>query len=304
MPPKVKPTSPAAKSGTTEEGVDFGELCKQLQKSNELLQKSVEDSEKSIRNSLDEKFKTLMSSIGENKAAITQVATTANEAHALAIDNETALAQLQARVSALEEEKKTMSKTQDTQAIQVSTLQSRLEDQTCRNARNSLIIRGIPPTNDDEKWFETRSAVCKAFNKAFGLEKKEVDRMIERVHRGKMTANNDDGQTGNKKAIQSPTIHAQFYDWNDCERIKKLARTNSKKSKIFVDQRYGPDTTWRRNQALLKRKELIESGEIHTGFVQYPARLLVKVDDRKETKYTVYDDFSTMKVPLDVRKHK
>ena len=74
---------------------------------------------------------------------------------------------------------------------------------------------GIPPTNDDEKWFETRSAVCKAFSKAFGLEKKEVDKMIERVHRGKMTV--DDEQTGNKKTIQSPTIHAQFYDWNDCE---------------------------------------------------------------------------------------
>ena len=296
MPPKVKPNSPATKQASTTNVDTSPDISVYFQQ----LQKSIEDSAKSIRNDLDNKFNTLMQNIGENKAAINLVSITANQANAQSNDNAASLAELQTRVTKLEEEKKTMSDTQDTQAVQIATLQSRLEDQTCRNARKSLIIRGIAKTNDDEKWHETRTAVCEAFNKAFGLEKKEVNNMIERIHRG-MTSD-DDTRARDGKATQSSTIHAQFYDWNDCERILKLARANSKKSKIYIDQRYGPDTTWRRNQALLKRKELLETGAIYSGFVQYPARLLVKLDDRKETKYTLHQNFSTIKVPLDIRR--
>ena len=90
-------------------------------------------------------------------------------------------------------------------------------------------------------------------------------------------------------------VHARFYDWNDSERIKLLARKNYKTAKIFVDQRYGPDTTWRRNQAMAARKELKAQGAIVKGFVKYPAKLLVKYTLADE-HYSTHKDFSPMDV--------
>ena len=180
MPPKVKPNSPAAKSAGTTNVDTSPDIATYFQQ----LQKSIADSEKSIRDDLGGKFNTLMLKVDENKAAIKVVNVCANHANAQSKDNANSIAELQERVSRLEQEKKTMSDNQDTQAVQIATLQSRLEDQTCRNARKSLIIRGIAKRNESEKWHETRTAVCEAFNKAFGLTKKEVNNMIERIHRG------------------------------------------------------------------------------------------------------------------------
>ena len=76
----------------------------------------------------------------------------------------------------------------------------------------------------------------------------------------------------------------------------QLMRKHGKGSNIFIDQRYGPDTTWRQNKALEARKELKMKGEIVAGFVRYPAKLMVKYDAR-EKKYTLYDDYSKLVVP-------
>ena len=68
----------------------------------------------------------------------------------------------------------------------------------------------------------------------------------------------------------------------------------SKKDNIFIEQRYGPDTTWRRNQAKLLRKHLISRKEIVSGYVNFPAKLMVK--KTKEGKYSLHTDFSHIDV--------
>ena len=79
--------------------------------------------------------------------------------------------------------------------------------------------------------------------------------------------------------------------------MKQLAFKHGSSSNIFIDQHYGPDTTWRRNQALACRKELKAAGSIVSGYVQYPANLMVKYSVQDQ-KYVLNKDFSKLEVPL------
>ena len=135
------------------------------------------------------------------------------------------------------------------------------------------------------------------------LDEEEIDEMIERVHRGTKQHNNDmDGNDNSgEDAAKIAPIQAQFYDWNDCQTILRMMR--KAKSNIFVEQMYGPDTTYRQNQALAVRKDLKAAGTIKSGFVRYPARLFVKYpNDPPKKKYTFYQDFSDIPVPDRPRK--
>ena len=263
-----------------------------------LILKSLKETEKKMMDSLDSKYKSLLTSIMENKDAIEAAATNAYEAKQLADSNRAAINELQMKVAKLETTNGGLEKVleaqcqqMDKQVIQIHVLQTRLEDQTCRNSRTSVLIRGIPEENPGkESWDQTRELVCKKFSEHYGLTKQEVDEMIERVHRGKPSRN--ENKHGGR------IIHAKFYDWNDCEKVKKLAIKYSKRSGIFVDQRYGPNTTWRRDRAMIARKELKDAGSIVAGYVAYPAKLFVKRKD--DEKYVMHDDYSKLDVPLEL----
>ena len=53
-------------------------------------------------------------------------------------------------------------------------------------------------------------------------------------------------------------------------------------------------TTRRRNMALAERKRLKEAGELVSGYVAFPAKLMVKKHGDKE--YKLHTDFSRSKV--------
>ena len=94
---------------------------------------------------------------------------------------------------------------------------------------------------------------------------------IERCHRSKP----------NKFKKGKRDIFAAFYDWNISDAIRKKFRYNGTKSDsnynhVVVDQKFGSDTTWRRDQALLERKKLKQQNKIFSGHVEYPAKLMVK----------------------------
>ena len=123
--------------------------------------------EKNLIAHIDEKVETLSKDIQENKALITKAASTATSAYNLASDNSRQIELLVTRVTNLEGEKKklndsvsNLSLTNAKQAIQISVLQRRLEDQTCRNSRYSLIIRGVPEGEGEKSWVDTRNVLC------------------------------------------------------------------------------------------------------------------------------------------------
>ena len=110
--------------------------------------------------------------------------------------------------------------------------------------------------------------------------------MIERCHRGR----HDPRKQGTRKII------AAFHDWNDAEYVKDCFRSLNvlNKSTIYVEQKFGPLATFRRNQALNVRKSLKADGHITRGYVSFPAKLMVQRPGEK--KYVLHENFSDMPV--------
>ena len=57
----------------------------------------------------------------------------------------------------------------------------------------------------------------------------------------------------------------------------------SKGSRVHIEQKYGPLTSWHRNKALAVRKSLKAENKITKAYVAYPAKLMV-CDDVKVKK--------------------
>ena len=62
---------------------------------------------------------------------------------------------------------------------------------------------------------------------------------------------------------------------------------------------YGPLTTERRRLAMQERKLLKENNEIISGYLDFPAKLMVKTS--KDGKYKCHKDFSNMTVKIGKR---
>ena len=156
------------------------------------------------------------------------------------------------------------------------------------NSRKSLTIRGIPEKEGGESWDETRKVVCEKLAEYTGDDPRTMSQNIERIHRG----------SGRPDRKGHRVVHALFFDWNDSEHLKREFFKHGKGSNIFIDQRYGPNTSFRRNKALERRKELKGNGTIQSGYVAYPAKLLVKYKTT-DKKYTLHEDFSNLPIPVE-----
>ena len=149
----------------------------------------------------------------------------------------------------------------------------KLDDQVNRSLRKSLIFRGIKG-DDTEIWEETR----RKLNFIIGqhLPRMKNSTVVERAHHGKYYNNST-----------STPIFACFYDWNDSQEIlEKFSR--NKIEGIHCEQMYSSEITSRRNLALLKRKELKARGDIVSGYIAYPATLVVK--KMGESKYSTHSE--------------
>ena len=264
------------------------------------IQRSIELSETNLRNHIDQKIQSLSADISNNEKRIDTVSITAERASTLANENYDGIQQLNERVGKLETEKNElvqkindMTKRESTQLVRINIMQKRLEDQTCRNSRNSLMIRGIPET-DNETWDNTRVNLCNALAPVVGKDADDINKMIERVHRGKARQNQNNENNGE---TPGRTIHCRFYDWNDSEFVKQQAIKNGRGHNIFIEQRYGPDTTYRQNLAKAERKKLKADKVIVSGYVKYPAKLFVKYE-ATQRHYSFHSDFSNHDVPL------
>jgi len=172
-----------------------------------------------------------------------------------------------------------------------------IEDRTNRQLRKTLVFKGIPEekirdessSNPDgspklraENWSDTAEILAKAMSAAIPNTSVEVARsMVERCHRAAPNAK--------YKGTGPRQIFASFVDWRDSERTKEAFRKNTGVS-IYVEQKVGARTTFRRNVALKERKRLMEAHTIMSGYVAFPARLMVK--DSGGAKYRQWRDYS------------
>ena len=273
-----------------EDEIDLRAYIKQL---HDKTQTTIADSVVNIKNYVDQKYTVLKGFIDQNTAEINKVRTVSLETKTSASEILKRVDSLEERVHHLEEvnnelteELKHSRETEDVQAIQINTLKYRLEDQTNRNCRRTLIVRGIAEL-PNEKWDDTKSLLASNIAKLCKLPQDGMMKAIERAHRSKMRKND-------KKAGRRD-IHVLFFDWNIAQEVLTEFIKHGRGQDVYIEQRYGPDTTWRRNQAKKERRKLLDEGVITCGFVDFPAILLVKYTE-DDTKYTKHKDFSRLEV--------
>ena len=177
-----------------------------------------------------------------------------------------------------------------TSSVELEELSERLEERTNRQLRQTLIFKGIHELENEKTWADTKAHLATNISQCVGVTQTFALQMLNRVHRGRP----------NPRNARQRVIYANLYSWEICGKlVHDFRRLNIEgKSQIRVEYKYGPRTSYRRNQALLKRKELKEMGDIISGYVAYPARLYVKRPGRSRTDpYEEYQDFSKVKVP-------
>ena len=170
---------------------------------------------------------------------------------------------------------------QDKLEERLNEIEERIEERTNRQMRKTLVFRGVREHAGEKYWKHTDERLSKVIADAITCSESDASDMIDRCHR-----------TGNpqyyKDAGRSRPIAAAMHSWKDCEDIIDTFRKNN--SGVYVDYKYGPMTTKRRNLALQLRKELKQKGEIDQAFISYPAKL--KGRKRGEREYKVIKDFS------------
>ena len=254
-----------------------------------------------MKKHMDDSISAVKTAVSQNKAAIVKntleinkVTGTANEARDdlkdLRGEHEAEVTELKEFNQDLKKEVNSLHNHVALLTVRMKVQQERTEDQTNRNLRKTIIIRGVPEAVEETTWDQTKEAAVQALSTATQMDIPTLQGMFERIHRGGPFA-----LPLNKRRTQPRKIHALLYDWNNLGKLKKAISTNGRNSGIYIDQHYGPVTTERRNKANIKRRELIEEKAIVAGYVAFPAKLYGKYQ-REDKNYALIEDFS--KVPI------
>ena len=174
-------------------------------------------------------------------------------------------------------------------------MKEELESRTNRQMRRTLVFRNIPERKDDESYAEVKVLLGEIISSYTNIPKEEAISGIERAHR---EAKRDGSPRQGKRKI-----FAAFLNWELPQSILdqfKKRSINDRAFDIYVDQMYGPLTTARRNLAFQTRKQLKESGAITSGFVDFPAKLMVNhagdIDRNGKKIYKPHTNFSSYKI--------
>ena len=153
-----------------------------------------------------------------------------------------------------------------------------------------MVFRGVEE-EENETWDDTKSLLAAEIAKVTeGVDAIEAEELLERVHRA--------APNTNYKGSAPRPIFAAFYSWPDTVKVIDNFRNQNiaKKTTVTADYKYGPMTSKRRSLAMLERKTLKDNNEIVSGYVAFPARLMVKTSNRQGSKYKLHRDFSKEKV--------
>ena len=146
-----------------------------------------------------------------------------------------------------------------------------------------LVFRNIRQQQQRESWDQTKQTVAnEILNVMPEIDKDYIIRKIERAHRVK----------GNNYGTFLPVI-AKFSDWTFSEQVKssfiRAAKDKKDETPIIVSQMYSAALTKRRNNAMIKRKELRKDDHRIQAYVKYPAVLMVKYPG--ESVYISYAEY-------------
>ena len=202
----------------------------------------------SINDTMNRKFDQLNKGLNEINTRVNQTKTLA--------ENNTS------RLEQLEEESKITNLRLEEYSRKIEQLEELVDDQINRNARSTLIIRGVKFNLRNEKsWNDTESVLATTLCTQFGWNKDQFANGIERAHRG------------NYKNSNSP-IYAKFLSWKVAQGVLKSIVKGNREGNItiFAIQKYSKKVQDQMNSLLLKRKEFKEDEVRKTwkSYVNFP----------------------------------
>ena len=276
--------------------IDEGSLITQDQ-----LNEIISDTRKQVTLEIRSLIQTELKSMHEEITSLQTALETSDQKYKNA---EKEIATLKKELNKVKEEKNALSNKLDTTNTKLTNTNNDLkkcidtvEDNKNRQLRKTLVFRGIKELefpgdenrNRKETWEETAKLLAEAMAaKMENVSVEEAASMVERCHR----ANPNPRYEGNAPR----PIFAAFCNWKESEAVKKAFREanawgNNANRKVIVENKFGPRTTVRRNNALKERKRLKEEGRILSGYVAFPAKLMVK-EIGFNTRYRLWKDFS------------
>ena len=174
------------------------------------------------------------------------------------------------------------------QFVQITTLQARLEHQTNRNSRKSVIIRRIPQHEKEKDLGGLSKSSLREAGRNYRMQPEVLSNSIKRIHRGKPKPH--------QQATRSTCLVLRL-EWIGAYHLEHAeARTEFEglcRTTIW--------STWRRNNALALRKDLKAQGTVTSDFIAYPAKLMVKYN-AQDRQYTMHQVFFNTEVPVQTRR--
>ena len=163
----------------------------------------------------------------------------------------------------------------------IQVLQNDLAEQTDRQMRSTLIIRGIPLEQNEKSWDDTAEALANYLYEKMGWDRNMIKNDIDRIHRG----SKDENRSG------PPPIFAKFVSWRASQKLltaiikaNKQRRINATVHPMFSKHTQANYDTANRIKRELKKDE---SKKDWITFVKYPGILMVKKS--RDDKYEEYE---------------
>ena len=298
MGPKKEPTRAKSEESTTNSAEQQGtieNIEKQLQQliintteTNNNIKRLEENVNKS-REDINNIKTTIQKNHEDLKTELQIVDQKAKDAHTLALENQDEIKKLIDKQKNLNEEiKQDILKSINMPEIQkqLKTLDDENEDLRNRSMRSTLIFRGVRETEKNDSWEETSRLLVNILIKKLQLDPYECNMQISRAHRTPKSSNEDDDRS------YCRPIFAQFVSWRYAEDVRKnLIKLHAKrKSDIIVSQMFSKNLTTRRNEAMKKRKELLETSPNLSIYLEYPAKLMSRNKNTRDP-YELLEEF-------------
>ena len=185
--------------------------------------------------------------------------------------------------------------------VDIKKLSEDIESRTNRQLRETLVFKNIPEgPGEEESYKDTKELLATTISENVpDVSYDEALSQIKRAHResGHRRDDNGDPIRAGKRLI-----FAAFHSWDLCQTVIETFREKciaDRNFQISAEQKYGPKTNKRRQLALQLRKRLKDEGTITSGFLEFPAKLMVnfpgEVIGRKKV-YRMHTNFSLNEV--------
>ena len=276
--------------------VQISELRKFFTTNHDELKQLLNDNKTELLESFSNRLADVENQLTLNDERMTKLERTVNE-------NNDVVKELESKIATLEEENSQLK----SMALpkKIKDLEEKVEERTNRQLRETLVFKNVEETNTNESWAETKDLLAHLISdNVDGITYEHAKSQIKRAHRERSRKTDDGKRKGTRR------IFAAFHSWDMSEQIKETFRQkciNNRDYNIMAEQKYGPLTTWRRQKALEKRKRLKEEGIISSGFIDFPAKLMInypgELNDQGKKIYRVYENFSDVDVIFTPRRN-